>query len=116
MKYYRDPATGVVYAYELDGSQDGIIEPSFVPMTDEEVQAFLNPPLTPEIIKAANEARQSSLLAQASQAMAPILVSLQLGDATYDETVTAKAWQAYYRALTTVDMTVIEPDWPVAPE
>jgi len=48
--------------------------------------------------------------------MAPILVSLQLGDATDDDTLNAKAWQAYYRELKLVDVTVAKPEWPVAPE
>lgn len=63
-----------------------------------------------------NEAQKQSLLTIASQAMAPILVSLQLGDATDEETFNAKAWQEYYRALKMVDVTLAEPAWPTAPE
>lgn len=48
MKYFRDVATGTVYAYEEDGSQDEWILPGLVPMTAEEVAVHLNPPLTPE--------------------------------------------------------------------
>lgn len=73
------------------------------------------PPPTPEQIIAINQSQQSALIAQASQSMAPILVSLQLGDATDDETAVARAWQAYYRALTQVDVTVIDPAWPTLP-
>ena len=73
-------------------------------------------PLTPEQIRAINEAQQADLIRQASQTMAPILVSLQLGDATDDETVRAKAWQGYYRALQAVDTTVAAPAWPTMPE
>jgi hypothetical protein len=76
------------------------------------------PPVTPptlEEITAANTAFQSMLIYQASQAMAPVLVSLQLGDATDDETVIAKEWQAYYRALKLVDVSAVNPDWPRAP-
>lgn len=69
----------------------------------------------PQDVLAANRAEQASLIAQASQVMAPILVSLQLGDPTDAETVRAKAWQAYYRALTAVDVTVVNPSWPVQP-
>ncbi|WP_338585884.1 tail fiber assembly protein [Pseudomonas sp. MAG733B] len=71
--------------------------------------------LPPEEIEAANQAQRAALLAQASQAMAPLFMSLQLGDATDEETIKAKAWQAYYRALQTVDVTVSEPAWPQLP-
>lgn len=70
---------------------------------------------SPEEILAANEAVRAALIMQASQAMAPILVSLQLGDATDDETVNARAWQTYYRALQAVDVSASSPIWPVAP-
>lgn len=73
------------------------------------------PPPTPEEILSINQGQQAILLSQASIAMAPILVSLQLGDATDDETVIAKAWQGYYRDLKAVDMTVESPEWPVSP-
>lgn len=66
-------------------------------------------------IVAINEAQKLNLLAYASQAMAPILVSLQLGDATDDETLSAKAWQEYYRTLKLVDVNLTDPGWPVAP-
>lgn len=44
-KYYRNPETGEVYAYEADGSQDEYIKPSLSRMADAEVQAHLNPPI-----------------------------------------------------------------------
>jgi len=37
MKYYKDPITNELYAYELDGSQDHIIPNDFLPLTDSEV-------------------------------------------------------------------------------
>lgn len=70
---------------------------------------------TPEEIMGANLNTQAYLVSKASQAMAPILVSLQLGDATDAETLEAKAWQTYYRALQAVDMTVASPTWPQPP-
>lgn len=48
MKYYKDDGTGIVYAYEADGSQDDYISPSLRAMTEEEIQAHLNPPKAPE--------------------------------------------------------------------
>ncbi|MDI2595036.1 tail fiber assembly protein [Pseudomonas sp. 681] len=71
---------------------------------------------TPEEIIQKNTSQQNSLIYMASLAMAPVLVSLQLGDPTDDETVKAKAWQSYYRDLKLVDLTVADPAWPIAPE
>lgn len=73
------------------------------------------PPPTPEQIANRNAITQSNLLEDASRKMAPVLVSLQLGDATDQETGIAKSWQAYYRALKLVDLTVASPAWPDPP-
>lgn len=73
------------------------------------------PPKTPEQILNENQSAQASLINVASVAMAPVLVSLQLGDATDEETTLAKAWQTYYRAVLAVDLTVENPIWPVPP-
>lgn len=83
---------------------DGVLEP------------YVAPPLTPQQILQRNQVTQANSLDTASRAMAPILVSLQLGDATDTETVQAKAWQAYYRALQAIDLTQENPEWPVVPE
>lgn len=42
MKHYISP-TGVLYAYEKDGSQDHIIPKDFKVATDAEVSAIMNP-------------------------------------------------------------------------
>lgn len=68
-----------------------------------------------EEVLAANQAIQAGLLTQPSPAMAPVLVSLQLGDATDIEKLNAKAWQAYYRALKLVDVSSVSPAWPEPP-
>ncbi|WID41937.1 tail protein [Pseudomonas phage PG1] len=47
MKYFKDPGTGQVFAFEVDGSQDAFIAPSLEPMTAEEVAAHINPPPVP---------------------------------------------------------------------
>jgi hypothetical protein len=73
------------------------------------------PPPAPEEILSANQTQQTELKNQASQTMTPLLLSLQLGDATAEETARAKAWQAYYRLLSAVDVTVAEPEWPIIP-
>jgi len=74
------------------------------------------PPLTPQEILAMNQYEQDMRLYIAAQSMAPIVAMITIGDATDAETLAAKAWQAYYRALKLVDVTVESPDWPVAPE
>ncbi|WP_336341755.1 tail fiber assembly protein [Pseudomonas atacamensis] len=70
---------------------------------------------TPEEIYATNRSNQSALQAQASTSMTPLLLSLQLGDATEVETSLAKSWQAYSRALKEVDLNVQNPAWPSPP-
>lgn len=73
------------------------------------------PTPTPAEILSLNTAVYDQLYAAASQAMTPLLVSLQLGDATDAETASAKAWQAYCRSLKLVDLTVSAPAWPSEP-
>lgn len=73
-------------------------------------------PPTPEEILGANQLQQSWLLGQASQKMNPLLVSLQLDNATDAEKAVAKVWQAYYRELQVVDLTVTDPAWPSSPD
>lgn len=69
----------------------------------------------PDDILASNRATQDYLMNQASQAMTPVFLALQLGDATDAETLRAKAWRAYYQALNAVDLTAVSPVWPTAP-
>lgn len=76
---------------------------------------FIAPiPTTAEIL-AQNQRLQQSLMAEASQTMTPLFMSLQLGDATDAETLRAKAWQAYYRDLQVIDVSVPSPAWPTVP-
>jgi len=46
MKYYKD-VKGEVFAFNADGSQDSYIKPDMVAMTQAQVDAHINPPLTP---------------------------------------------------------------------
>lgn len=39
MKHYLDPATGELFAFEADGSQDAFIAEGLVPLTNEEANA-----------------------------------------------------------------------------
>lgn len=76
---------------------------------------YLNPSPTAEEILAEKQAQKELLLSNASAAMTPVFLALQLGDATDEETLAAKAWRAYYIALQAVDVTAESPEWPVAP-
>lgn len=62
MKYYRDPATGELFAYEADGSQDDYIKPNLVPISDEEFAALTAP--TQSDIEAIARAKRDQLLAE----------------------------------------------------
>lgn len=80
--------------------------------TDPRYLAFIHPAIDTVAI---NEVQKSDLMKAASLAMTPVFMALQLGEATDDETVAAKAWRAYYVALQAVDVTVDDPEWPVSP-
>jgi hypothetical protein len=71
-------------------------------------------PSEQEIIEK-NTAHRDNLLSFASASMTPLLVSLQLANATTEEIASAKAWQTYVRALNAIDLKVAEPDWPESP-
>lgn len=43
MKHYKDLATGQVFAYELDGSQDAFISQHLAPITDAEAKVLSQP-------------------------------------------------------------------------
>lgn len=61
MKYFKNEATGQVYAYADDGSQDAFILPGLVPMTAADIQAHLNPPVVPAVPRSITM-RQARLL------------------------------------------------------
>lgn len=119
-------ATNVVVSIITDDLDNWTPPPGYLCVESEDAQvgwlysdgvlsAPVVPPPTPEEIFQKNSADQSNLLNQASQAMAPVLMSLQLGDATDDETTIARQWQAYYRALKLVDLAAVSPVWPEPP-
>ncbi|OAI93523.1 phage tail assembly chaperone [Pseudomonas putida] len=56
MKFYRDPQTDAVFAYEADGSQDDAIRDGLVLMTAAEIERHLSPPPTQEQVEAAERA------------------------------------------------------------
>lgn len=111
--YFTNDA-GNVYAYDKCQIELGYGS-DMAPLTGDALEDFLHPVLTAEQITARNESEQIYKTEEAARIIAPILLSLQLGDATEEETKSAKAWQAYYRALQAADITVAAPVWPEKP-
>jgi Caudovirales tail fibre assembly protein, lambda gpK len=114
--YFSDATESVIVGYF--GSPQPLENFPYQATLDEDdprMQVYLHPELQPAAILKAKQDQKDELLAAASLSMAPILVSLQLGNATDPETATAKAWQTYYRDLLLVDITVETPDWPTPP-
>ncbi len=70
---------------------------------------------TPAEILAANTSTLAGLQATAAVAIAPLNLSVSLGDATDEEIASAKLWQAYSRALKAVSLTTQSPAWPAVP-
>jgi len=66
-------------------------------------------------ILSGNSVIQSSVLAAASIAIAPLQLAVSLGDANDEETTLAKEWVGYTRLLKAVDLTVTSPNWPPVP-
>ncbi len=60
MKYYKDPTTSKIYAYEVDGSQDEYIKPGLVQITNEEFDA-LRAPSPVQIQQRINESSRAYL-------------------------------------------------------
>lgn len=52
MMYYRNPETGEVFAYDSDKERETYGAPELVRMSDAQVQAHLNPPPSPEQVRA----------------------------------------------------------------
>lgn len=44
MKYFRNPANGLVYSYLADGSEDAKIPETYIQLSEDEVEEHLNPP------------------------------------------------------------------------
>ncbi|MCO8643827.1 tail fiber assembly protein [Burkholderia multivorans] len=78
----------------------------------------LLPPLppTPGQIVARNTAWRDELLERASVALAPLQMAVALEEATDEEREIARQWVAFARAVKNVDLSLIDPVWPAAPE
>ena len=137
MNYYKDKVTGDVCAY--DDEQIAVINrinsPGFdnseeqVPviffeidekikgmhkMTDKEVDAHINPPVTKEQQIAEAEAKKQALIAEASQKTQMWQTQLMLGIITEEDKASLKEWMLYVQEVQAVDVS-IAPDieWPL---
>jgi hypothetical protein len=118
MKYVQFTDSTETTIVSVFGSpQDQTVFPNQGTVEDDDPRylAFMDPSSTPAAILQAKIDKKAALLTEASQAMTPVFLALQLGDATDNETVQAKAWRAYYNSLVAVDVTVSSPAWPTPP-
>jgi len=75
----------------------------------------VQPVLTPDQIKAQNTAMRDSLLALATNAIAPLQDAVDLGEATDGEVSLLKLWKQFRVAVNRVDLTPVSPAWPEPP-
>jgi hypothetical protein len=69
-----------------------------------------------EEIKAINSAERDRRLALATLAIAPLQDAVDLDDASAAEIARLKLWKQYRVALNRVDLTKIDPVWPLEPQ
>lgn len=72
-------------------------------MTEKEVDAHLNPSISKEQLIAEAEAKKQSLLAEATNAIAPLQDAVDLDMATNEEAESLKEWKKYRVLLNRVD-------------
>lgn len=123
MKYYIDRATGEVFAYESDGSQDSFISHDLELLDDKglaEVRAAQEAAAAPtpeQVLQSAN-AQRDSLLAVAGLRIAPLQDAVDLGSATDTDTANLKLWKQYRVAVNRVSDQAGFPatiNWPAPP-
>lgn len=111
MKYFIDNENNI-FAYEDDGSQDNLIGDK-TEISEDEVNAILNPAPTQEQIIATNEAIKSQLRAAADAEIAWRQDAVDAGIATDEETTALAEWKKYRVLLMRVDSA--KPVWPTPP-
>lgn len=100
-------------------SQQSASDYQFLGMVDESDERYVkfldrvSPKSDP---MAAGKPSLNSLLAEASSAISPLLLSIQLGEATQEEIELAKRWQDYVRQLKLVDIASSPVSWPEKPD
>lgn len=115
MKYYKDPVTDEVYAYDNEPLREGLVA-----MTDMEVNAHLAPPMLSQeqLIEIAFGERDRRLEVAALR-IAPLQDAIDLGDAEPGEESSLLAWKRYRVAVNRVNQQAgypVEIDWPAPPE
>ncbi|WP_272669376.1 tail fiber assembly protein [Providencia sp. PROV178] len=82
-------------------------------MSQKEIDAHLNPPISKEQLIAEAEQQKQSLLAEANNAIAPLQDAVDFGVATDNEIVSLREWKEYRITLNRVDTsTVPDIEWP----
>lgn len=85
-------------------------------MSTKEVDAYLNPPVSKEQLIAEAEQQKQSLLAESSNAIAPLQDAVDLEMATEAEITQLTAWKKYRVLLNRVDTSLApDIDWPQKP-
>lgn len=117
MRYYKDKDTNEVYAYESDQERQEWGAPDLVEMTQKEVDAHLNPPISKEQLIAEAESQKQRLISKASEEIAPLQDAVDLSMATDEEEASLKEWKKYRVLLNRVDTsTAPDIDWPEKPD
>ncbi|QXB07588.1 tail fiber assembly protein [Providencia rettgeri] len=86
---------------------------SLTKMSKEEVDAYINPPISKEQLITEAEQQKQSLLAESNSAIAPLQDAVDLGMATDKEKAQLTAWKRYWVLLNRVDTSLApDIDWP----
>lgn len=123
MKYYIEPETGEIYAYESDGSQDDFIKEGLRLLSAKEwakIQAdreAADAPTPEQLLKAANDKRDK-FLALATLRIAPLQDAVDADIATDDEIASLKLWKLYRINVNRINQQAGYPTsvkWPTPP-
>ncbi|QIC17843.1 tail fiber assembly protein [Providencia vermicola] len=86
-------------------------------MSEKEIKAHLNPPISKDQLIAEAEQQKQSLLAESNNAIAPLQDAVDLDIATDEEIALLKEWKKYRVLLNRVDTSLAHDiDWPQKPE
>ena len=136
-QYYFNPKTAGFYLYPLDQSYiDNGINEVDLKLVDESIfnhfsqvpagkirasdkngmPCFIDAPepdIPPEIIKGINEGKRDGFIYETLAVTTPLQDKIDLGIATEEEKVLLRKYQEYRIAIVSVDVTQLDPIWPV---